>query len=174
MESFVVQNLYKIYNINENKKRSTPTILLKYLSLLYLLFLFDSTNKKTLYLNNNNSVFNTLIFLNFIYSKPRNIPHNNLLKSIYYHLIVNVSKFFKYNNLVKKNYFIYKLPVKVISVTIYKNTMNKLLYYNIKMLIHTYVGIYNHLSIIKNSITFNNSLVFLYFINSYLLKIHNY
>lgn len=174
MESFVVQNLYRVYNINENKKRSTPTILLRYLSLVYLLFLFDSTNKKTPHTNNNTKVFSTLIFLNFIYSKPKNILHNNLLKSIYYHLIVNVTKFFNYTNLVKKNYFIYKLPVKIISVTIHKNIMNKLLYYNIRMLIHTYVNIYNYLNMGRNSIMYNNTFTFIYFINSYLLKIRNY
>lgn len=174
MESFVVQNLYKVYNVNENKKRSTPTILLKYLSLIYLLFLFDSINKKIPHFNNNIRYFNTLIFSNLIYSKPKNILHNNLIKSIYYHLIVNVSKFFNHKNLAEKNYFIYKLPIKVISVTIHKNTMNKLLYYNIRMLIHTYISMYNYLNISRNSIMYSNSFIFIYFINSYLLKIRNY
>lgn len=174
MQSFVVQNFFKIYPINEKTKRQLPSILLKYSSYL-LVNIMGNLNLQCI--NLHSSYFQSFNLLLYIFGKVTNTLSNNLLSSIKHNIL---TKILIYLTQPHKKYFFHKKPfiyqntTKSITGVSYKTTLNKLLLLILNVITSGYITNTNFFTVKTSTLPLNTNFSFFTFINLFYFKTRSY
>jgi len=174
MQSFVVQNFFKIYPINEKTKKQLPSILLKYNN--YLLVNIMGNLNVTLKLLHT-KYFQPFSLFTHIFEKITNTVTNNLLKSIKYWLLQKTLTYLnqppQYKYLDKKN-FLYTNTTKSLTGVSYKTNLNKLLLFILSVISGNYMCNTNFFKVNTSTLPLNTNFYFFTFINLFYFKTRSY
>lgn len=177
MLSFVVQNFFKNYPINEKTPKSIYYVTLKF-NKSFILSVINMYSLSTFFRNNYFSVYrlhSTLVNLSY------KLQPNNLLLSLKFLSLNYLLDFFKNKNKKKSNQFPqllsiknYLIPLKSTSVPFFKNKLNNLFYLNIILTLYKYVSVVNFFNVTKLLLVKNPNLRLVTFLNLFYFKIKNY
>jgi len=173
--SFVVQNFFKNYPINEKTPKSIYYVTLKF-NKSFILSVINMCSHSTFFCKNYFSVYN---FHSTLINRSYKLQPNNLLLSLKF-LSLNYLLYF-FNNKNKSNQVTqlasvkrYLIPLKSTSVPFFKNKLNNLFYLNIILTLYKYISVVNSFNVTKLLLVKNPNLRLVTFLNLFYFKIKNY